>query len=63
MRITNRKIKKDILSFLKTNNGAFYGDLIEHLDYSAQEIVANLMALKQKGRVFKDDDGGRFKAR
>ena len=57
-----KQIKKDILNHIKTNNGAYYGDIVEYLDYPAYSIMKNLVDLKKQGLVFKDNDGGQFKA-
>lgn len=55
------KIKRDILHYLKTHNGAYFGDIVQHLDYSANKLMKTIIALKQKGKVFKDNNGGQYK--
>ncbi len=56
-----KQIKKDILNYIKTNDGAYYGDIAKHLDYPAYKLMRTIITLKQQGKVFKDDNGGQFK--
>ena len=57
----SKQIKRDILKYIKTNNGAYYGDIVEHLDYPAYKLMRTIISLKKQGKVFKDNDGGQFK--
>jgi DNA-binding IclR family transcriptional regulator len=57
----NKQIKKDILNYIKKNDGAYYGDIVKHLDYPANKLMRMLITLKQQHKVYKDNDGGQFK--
>lgn len=61
MNLFTKQIKTDLLNYIKTNNGAYFGDIVEHLDYPAYKLMRTIIALKQKGKVFKDNNGGQFK--
>jgi len=61
MNIFTNQIKRDILNYIKTNNGAHYGDIIEQLDYPANKLMRTIISLKQQRKVFKDNNGGQFK--
>jgi predicted transcriptional regulator len=57
----SNQLKKEILDCIKKKEGAFFGDIVKQLDYSAYTIMRNLIDLKKRGLVFKDNDGGQFK--
>jgi DNA-binding transcriptional ArsR family regulator len=54
-------VKKDIMDFLLTENGAYFGDLVMNMDESQLVILEHLIELKKMGWIYKDDSGGRFR--
>lgn len=61
MHLFSNQQKKEILDYIKKKEGAFYGDIVKHLNYPANSVMKNLVDLKKQGLVFKDNDGGQFK--
>lgn len=61
MNIFTKQIKKDILNYINTNNGAYYGDIVEQLNYPANKLMRTIISLKQQSKIFKDNNGGQFK--
>jgi len=57
----NKQIKKEILNYIKKNDGAYYGDIVKHFDYPTNKLMRILITLKQQRKVYKDNDGGQFK--
>lgn len=58
-----KKIDKKILEFLKSSDGAYYGNLIMELDEDTLTILEQLISLKKQGLVYKDNDGGKFRVK
>ena len=58
-----KKTKQEILDFLQTQNGAYYGDLVMELDSDTLTILEHLIELKKMGMVYKDHRGGKFRIR
>ncbi|MDT8393262.1 MAG: hypothetical protein RQ761_05435 [Bacteroidales bacterium] len=58
-----KKINKKIIEFLKSTNGAYYGNLIMELDEDTLSILEQLISLKKQGLVYKDNDGGKFRVK
>ena len=58
-----KKTKHEILDFLQTSNGAYYGDLVMELDRDTLTILEHLIELKKMGMVYKDHRGGKFRIR
>ena len=54
-------IKKDILAFLNSEDGAYYGNMVMELNEDALTLLEHLIELKRQGLVYKDKDGGKFK--
>lgn len=59
--IPGNKIKKEILEFLDSEDGAFYGNLVMELDEDTLTILEHLIELKKMGLVYKDHRGGKFR--
>lgn len=60
-KILKNPVKKEILDYLLTEDGAYYGDLVMSLDENQLTILENLIELKRMGWIYKDTDGGRFR--
>lgn len=58
-----KKTKQEILDFLQTRDGAYYGDLVMELDSDTLTILEHLIELKKMGMVYKDHRGGKFRIR
>lgn len=58
-----KKIDQKILEFLKSSDGAYYGNLIMELDEDTLTILEQLISLKKQGLVYKDNDGGKFRVK
>jgi len=41
----NKQIKRDIVNYIKENDGAYYGDIVEHLDYPVYKLMRTLITL------------------
>lgn len=54
-------VKRRIMRQIKNNEGVFFGDIVRLTKYSTQTVMKHLMDLKERGYIYKDDDGGRFK--
>lgn len=61
MQILLNQTKKEILDYINKNNGAFYGDIVRHLNYPPNSVMKNLVDMKKQGLVFKDNNGGQYK--
>ena len=51
--IENKKIQKEIISFLERENECELGCLMGELDYTCDQILGNVLELKNKGKIFK----------
>jgi DNA-binding transcriptional ArsR family regulator len=60
-RILKSPVKKEILEFLMTENGAFYGDLVMKMTENQLTILEHLIELKRLGYIYKEERGGRFR--
>lgn len=60
-KLTGKKIKNDIMDYLATEDGAFFGDLVMNMDENKITILEHLIKLKKKGLIYKDDGGGMFR--
>lgn len=49
----NSKIQNDILKVMKNKNECELGYLVSHLNYSYDQILQNVLELKQKGKISK----------
>lgn len=54
-------IKKEILAFLNSEDGAYFGNMVMELNEDALTLLEHLIELKRQGLVYKDSDGGKFK--
>jgi DNA-binding transcriptional ArsR family regulator len=54
-------VKKEILAFLNSEDGAYFGNLVMELNEDALTLLEHLIELKRQGMVYKDNDGGKFK--
>lgn len=59
--ILKSEVKKDILDFLMTEDGAYYGDMVMSMDENQLTILEHLIELKKMGWIYKDTKGGRFR--
>ena len=59
--ILKNEVKKDILDFLMTEDGAYFGDLVMNMDQTQINILEHLIELKKMGWIYKDKGGGRFR--
>lgn len=57
----DKKINKEILEFLETSHGAYFGNLVMELNEDTLTLLEHLIELKRQGLVYKDSDGGKFK--
>lgn len=53
-------IKKEILSYIDQQKGAFYGDIVMNFRYPKYTVLKHIMELKEAGIVIKEGDGGKF---
>jgi DNA-binding transcriptional ArsR family regulator len=60
-RLVRSNIKQDIMDYLSTEDGAYFGDLVMNMDESQIDILEHLIQLKKKGLIYKDTKGGRFR--
>ena len=49
----NKKIQKEIISLLEREDECELGYLISELDYTYDQILGNVLELKNKGKIFK----------
>jgi DNA-binding transcriptional ArsR family regulator len=59
--IFKSEVKKDILDFLMTEDGAYFGDLVMNMEENQLTILEHLIELKKMGWIYKDTEGGRFR--
>lgn len=52
-KVENSRIKNDIIKVLKNKNGCELGYLVSNLNYTYDQILQNVLELKQKGIIFK----------
>lgn len=52
-KVENSKIQNDIIEVLKNKKECELGYLVAHLNYSYDQVLHNVMDLKQKGKIFK----------
>ncbi len=58
--ILGNPVKKAILELLHDNDGCFFGDIIEMLDYPYDDILQNLLELKNMGIIRKSSEPSKF---
>lgn len=51
--IENKKIQNEILQLLKENNECELGLIVRKLNYSYNQILQNVLELKNEGIIFK----------
>jgi biotin operon repressor len=51
--IENKKIQHDIIQLLKANKECELGFIVSELDYSYNQILQNILELKNEGKIFK----------
>jgi len=52
-KVENRKIQDEIIRVLKNKKACELGFLVSSLNYSYNQILQNVLALKQKGEIYK----------
>ncbi len=52
----NKQIQTEIMQLLNKNSKCLFGDLVKDLDYTYDEILNNIMELKQQGKIKKIQD-------
>lgn len=49
----NKKIQQEIIGILKVKNECELGFMVSELDYSYNQILHNVILLKQEGKILK----------
>jgi DNA-binding transcriptional ArsR family regulator len=53
-------VKRAILELLNDWNGCFFGDIIENIDFPYDDILQNLLELKNMGIIKKSSEPSKF---
>jgi len=53
-------VKKAILELLHEWDGCFFGDIVENIDFPYDEILHNLLELKNMGIIKKSSEPSKF---
>ena len=58
--ILENPVKRAVLELLHDNDGCFFGDIIEMLDFPYDDILQNLLELKNMGIIRKSSEPSKF---
>jgi len=54
------KIQLDILKFVSTKEHCAFGEIVKEMDYNYDQVLANVIELKQMGLLIKMDKKGHY---
>lgn len=53
MSMKNKEIQKEIIDLLSSKQECAFGDIVKQLDYSYNEVLNNVLEMKNKGEILK----------